>query len=95
MYRNIDDFPCPLEKDKTFQRIMNKLNSFLDNTSLKEDKELLLRMVKEVYFKHHKSIKTNANSNTEPMISTIVALLMEHNKEIKILDLLLKTRQNQ
>ena len=92
MYRYIDDFPCPLEKDETFQRIMNKLNSFLDNMSSKEDKELLLRMVKEVYFKHHKSIKTNADSNTELMLSTIVALLMEHNKEIKILDMLTKTR---
>jgi hypothetical protein len=90
VYRNIDDFPW--EKDGTFQRIMNKLNSFLDNMSSKEDKELFLRMVKEVYFKHHKSIKTNADSNTELMLSTIIALLMEYNKEIKILDLLLKTR---
>jgi hypothetical protein len=93
MYRYINDFP--LEKDETFQRIMNKLTGFLDNTSLKEDKELLLRMVKEVYFKHDKSIKTNADSSTELMLSTIMALLIEHNKEIKILDLLLKTRQNQ
>jgi hypothetical protein len=88
VYRNIDDFP--LEKDGTFQRIMNKLNSFLDNMSSKEDKELFLRMVKEVYFKHHKSIKTNADSNTELMLSTIMALLIEENK-----DVLTKTRQNQ
>jgi hypothetical protein len=93
MYRYIDDFP--LEKDETFQQIMNKLNSFLDNMSSKEDKELFLRMINEVYFKHNKSIKTNADSNTELMLSTIMALLMEHNKEIKKLDLLLKTRQNQ
>ena len=90
MYRYIDDFP--LERDGTFQRIMNNLNSFLDNMSLKEDKGLLLSMVKEVYFKHHKSIKTNAYSNTELMLSTIMALLMEHNKEIEILDMLTKTR---
>jgi hypothetical protein len=93
VYRYINIFP--LEKDETFQRIMNNLNSFLDNMSSKEDKELLLRTVKEVYFKHNKSIKTNADSNTELMLSTIMALLIEHNKEIKILDLLLKTRQNQ
>ena len=93
MYRYINDFP--LEKDETFQRIINKLNSFLDNMSSKEDKELLLSMVKEVYFKHNKSIKTSADSNTELMLSTIVALLMEHNKEIKIVDVLTKTRQNQ
>ena len=93
MYRYIDDFP--LEKVETFQRIMNNLNSFLDNISSKEDKGLLLRIIKEVYFKHHKSIKTNADSNTELMLSTIMALLMEHNKEIKILDMLTKTRQNQ
>ena len=93
MYRNIDDFP--LEKDGTFQRIMNKLNSFLDNMSPKEDKELFLRMVKEAYFKHNKSIKTNADSNTELMLSTIMALLIEENKEIKIVDVLPNTRQNQ
>jgi hypothetical protein len=58
----------------------------------KEDKGLHLRMVKEAYFKHNKSIKTNADSNTELMLSTILALLMEHNKKIKILDMLPKTR---
>ena len=52
-------------------------------------------MVKEVYFKHDKSIKTNVDSNTELMLSTIMALLVEHNKKIKILDMLLMTRQNQ
>jgi hypothetical protein len=91
VYRYIDDFP--LEKDETFQRIMNRLSSFLDNISSKEDKELLLRMVKEAYFKHSKSIKTNADSNTELMLSTIMALLMEHNKEIKMVDVLTKTRK--
>jgi hypothetical protein len=90
VYRYIDDFP--LERDGTFQRIMNNLNNFLDNMSLKEDKGLLLSMVKEVYFKHDKSIKTNVYSNTKLMLSTIMALLMEHNKEIKILDMLTKTR---
>jgi hypothetical protein len=93
MYQYINDFP--LEKDETFQRIIHKLTGFLDNMSSKEDKELLLRMVKEVYFKHHKSIKINADSNTELMLSTIVALLIEENKEIKILDVLTETRQNQ
>ena len=78
--------------DETFQRIINKLIGFLDNMSLKEDKELLLRMVKEAYFNHYKSINTKSDSNTEIMLSTIMALLIEHNKEIKILDVLTKTR---
>lgn len=81
VYKYIDDFS--IEKDVTYQRIINKLSEFFNNMSSKEDKELLVKMVKEVYFEYNKSIKSKADSDTELMISTIMALLVEQNKEIK------------
>ncbi len=81
MYRYLDDFP--MEKDEIYQRIKNKLNEFFNNLSSQEDKELLLKMIRVVYFEYNKSIKTKADSDTELMISTIMALLVEQNRVIK------------
>ena len=70
-----------LKKDKNHNKIIKKLNHITEGIS-SADKELLLKMVNEVYYKHQKSIQTKSESDTELMISTIMALLVEQNKEL-------------
>ncbi len=85
MYRYIDDIP--LERDDVFQKIITKLNDYIENISSKEDKELLLRMVKKVYLNNNKAIKAKAFDDTYLIFSIIIALLIEQSKEIDIIKL--------
>ena len=70
-----------LQNDQNHNKIVKKLNNLTDGLS-SADKELLLKMVNEVYFKYQKSIQTKSESDTELMISTIMALLVKQNKEL-------------
>jgi hypothetical protein len=81
VYRYINDFPA--ENNKTYQRIMNKLDDLIINTLTKEDKELFLTMIKEAYFKHGNAINSKAEGDTQLMLSTIMALLIEQDKDIE------------
>ena len=69
-----------LQNDQNHNKIIKKLNNITEGIS-SADKELLLKMVNEVYYKYQKSIQTKSESDTELMISTIMALLVEQNKE--------------
>lgn len=70
-----------LQNDQNHNKIIKKLNNITEGIS-SADKELLLKMVNEVYYKYQKSIQTKSESDTELMISTIMALLVEQNKEL-------------
>jgi hypothetical protein len=70
-----------LQNDKNHNKIIKKLNNLTEDLS-SADKKLLLKMVNEVYYKCQKSIQTRSESDTELMISTIMALLVEQNKEL-------------
>ena len=79
-----------LENDQNHNKIIKKLNNLTEGLS-SADKELLLKMVNEVYFKYQKSIQTKSESDTELMISTLMALLVEQNKKLSKFDELKST----
>lgn len=70
-----------LQNDKNYNKIIKKLNNLTEGLS-SADKKLLLKMVNEVYYKYQKSIQTKSESDTELMISTLMALLVKQNKEL-------------
>jgi hypothetical protein len=87
MYRYIDSSDDSfLQNDEIYQRIMKQLNPFISNLKSGEDEQLMLKMISECYQKYHKSIKTRSQSDTELMLSTIMALLVEQDKEIERLN---------
>jgi len=71
-----------LQKDNDYNRLIKKLSNFSDCLS-SEDKELLLKMINEVYYKYQKSILTNSDSDTELMLSTLMALVTKQTLEIE------------
>jgi hypothetical protein len=75
-----------LQNDKTYQRMVEQLNPFLSNLESEEDKRLMLRITSNCYHKHHNSIRTKSRSDTELMLSSILALLLEQTKEIESLE---------
>ncbi len=82
MFRYFDTSDdCLLQNDKNHNKIIKKLNNLTEGLS-SADKKLLLKMVNEAYYKYQKSIQTRSESDTELMISTIMALLVEQNKEL-------------
>lgn len=70
-----------LQKDKDYNRILKKLKIFTEGLQ-STDKELVLKMINRIYYKYHKSILTNSESDTELFLSTLMALLVEQNKEL-------------
>ena len=51
-----------------------------------KDKELLFEMVSKVYYKRHNAIQTKSESDTELLLSTLMATIIEQNLEIKKLE---------
>jgi hypothetical protein len=45
-----------------------------------------LKMVSKVYYKRHKAIQTKSESDTELLLSTLIATIIEQNLEIKKLE---------
>jgi hypothetical protein len=82
MFRYFDTLDDSLpQNSKNHNKIIKKLNNIPEGLS-SADKELLLKLINEVYYKYQKSIQTKSESDTEIMISTIMALLVEQNKEL-------------
>ncbi|MDQ3084923.1 MAG: hypothetical protein M3Q77_08940 [Thermoproteota archaeon] len=71
-----------LQKDKDYNRLLKKLNNFTEYLP-SEDKELLLKIINEVYYKYQKSILTKSESDTELMLSTLMALLVKQDFDIE------------
>ena len=84
MYRYIDASDnSHLIKDETYNRIRKNLDDFMARLSSSKDKELLFEMVSKVYYKRRKAIQTKSESDTELLLSTLMATLIEQNLEIK------------
>ena len=82
MFRYFDTLDDSLlQNNKNHNKIIKKLNNITEGLS-SADKELLLKLINKVYYKYQKSIQTKSESDTEIMISTIIALLVEQNKEL-------------
>ncbi|MBA2267700.1 MAG: hypothetical protein H0W19_05110 [Nitrosopumilus sp.] len=43
-------------------------------------------MISEVYYKQHKAIRTKSESDTELLLSRLMAIIIEQNLEIKRLE---------
>jgi hypothetical protein len=84
MYRYIDASDnSHLIKDEEYNRIKKNLDGFMARLPSSKDKELLFEMVSKVYYKRHKAIQTKSESDTELLLSTLMATLIEQNLEIK------------
>ena len=74
MYRYIDPSDDSfLKNDKIYQRIVKQLKPFISNLESEEDKQLIFRMISNCYHKYHNSIRTKSESDTELLLSTIMA----------------------
>ena len=84
MYRYIDASDnSHLIKDEAYDRIKKNLDGFMARLPSSKDKELLFEMVSKVYYKRRKAIQTKSESDTELLLSTLMATLIEQNLEIK------------
>ena len=84
MYRYIDSSDDSfLKNDDTYKRLKEQLNPFISNLKPEEDKQLMLKMISNCYHKFHNSIKTKSQSDTELLLSTTMALLIEQSNEIE------------
>ena len=84
MYRYIDASDnSHLIKDEAYNRIKKNLDGFMARFPSSKDKELLFEMVSKVYYKRRKAIQTKSESDTELILSTLMATLIEQNLEIK------------
>jgi hypothetical protein len=82
MFRYLDSSDGSfLQKDNDYNRLLKKLHNFTECLS-SEEKELLLKMINEVYYKYHKSILMKSESDTELMLSTLMGLVTKQNLEI-------------
>jgi len=87
MYRYLDSsVNSQLTKDQTFNRIIKRLDDFMARLPSPEDKKLLLEMVSEVYYKRRKAIQTKSASDMELLLSTLMAIIIEQNVEIRRLE---------
>ena len=81
MFRHTDSFDDFTQNDKDYNRILRELNYFTDGLPT-ADKELLFKMVNKVYYNCQRSILTYSESDTELMLSLVMALIVEQNREL-------------
>ena len=72
MHRYSDGSKTP--KDKAYQNIMRRLNSFIECLPTEADKHLLSKMVSECYFKYSEAIKANEKHDPSLLMPLVMAL---------------------
>ncbi len=80
MYRYLDNSETP--KDKTYQKIMEQLNDFMEHLPSEEDRHLLSKMVSNSYCKHYEAIKSMENDDPSLFTPLIIALIVGQNSMI-------------
>ncbi len=75
MYRYSDNTETP--KDKTFQKIMEQLDGFMEHLPSEEDKHLFSNMVSEYYHKHYEAIKSMEGDDPGLITPLIMALIVD------------------
>jgi len=87
MYRYIDaSNNTRLIKDERYIRIKNNLDVLVARLSSSKDKEVQFGMVSKIYHKRYHAIQTKSESDTELLLSTLMATIIEQNLEIKRLE---------
>ena len=64
-------------KYKTYQKIMEQLDGFVDHLPSEADKQLLTKMVFESYCKHYEAIKAMERDDPTLFAPLIMALLLD------------------
>jgi len=75
-----------LIKDEPYYRIKNNLDVLVARLPSSKDKEVLFGMVSMVYYKRYQAVQTKSESDTELLLSTLMATIIEQNLEIKRLE---------
>ncbi len=75
MYRYSDNTETP--KDKTFQKITEQLDGFMEHLPSEEDKHLFSNMVSECYHKHYEAIKSMEGDDPGLITPLIMALIVD------------------
>ena len=87
MYRYIDASDnTHLIKDEPYYRIKNNLDVLVARLSSSKDREVLFGMVSKVYYKRYQAVRTKSESDSELLLSTLMATIIEQNLEIKRLE---------
>jgi hypothetical protein len=87
MYRYIDvSDNTHLIKDELYYRIKNNLDVLVARLPSSKDKEVLFGMVSKVYYKRYQAVQTKSESDTELLLSILMATIIEQNLEIKRLE---------
>ena len=73
-------------KDEPYYRIKNNLDVLVARLPSSKDKEVLFGMVSMVYYKRYQAVQTKSESDTELLLSTLMATIIEQNLEIKRLE---------
>ena len=82
MYKYIDHSDSfHLQCEELYKTIRKKLIDFIDYIPSSKNKELLLKMINEVYLKRYKSIRDKSDNDIEVMFSMIMASWIEHNRD--------------
>lgn len=69
-------------KDKTYQKIMEQLDGFVEHLPSEEDRNLLARMVSDICNKHYEAIKSMEGDDPSLMAPLIMALIADQNSMI-------------
>ena len=69
-------------KDKSYQKILEQLDGFMEHLPSEEDRQLLSKMVSECYRKHHKSIMAMGKDDPSLITPLIMALLVDQQSMI-------------
>ena len=84
MYRYMDaSNNTHLIKDEPYYRIKNNLDVLVSRLPSSKDKEVLFGMVSKVYYKRYQAVQTKSESDTELLLSILMATIIEQNLEIK------------
>lgn len=75
MYRHSDNTEAL--KDKTYQKIMEQLDGFMEHLPSEEDKHLFSNMVSECCDKHYKTIKSMEVDDPGLITPLIMALIVD------------------
>ena len=81
MFRYLANFETP--KDKTYQKIMEQLDGFIEHLPSEEDKHLLSNMVSECIHKHYEAIMTMEGDDPSLLTPLIMALIVDQNSMIE------------
>jgi uridine kinase len=75
MHRHFDRSETP--KDKTYQNVMRRLNSFMERLSTEADKQLLSNMISDCYYKNNEAINEKEKDDPSLLMPLVMSLVLD------------------